>query len=260
MKELYLSEVRRELAKYSSYPNEVITEDDISLLPEPVQKYFRYCRHIGQEKMVNAKVEWKDVFLKMAPDKKWMDLKCYQFNSVPEPTRIAYMRNRLFGILPFEGMDKYQVGYGNMRIKLLKIFQVADAKGKEMDASALVTVLAESLLVPTYALQPYINWTAIDSNTAKAVIKYNQCEVSGFFFFNDRGEYIRFETNDRYFSEKGSEYKRVKWSGVVENYREKNGMKFPSHFKAVWHLDEGDYEYFKGTITDIKFNISKTFV
>ena len=123
-----------------------------------------------------------------------------------------------------------------MLIKLLKFIQVADAKGKEMDASALVTILAESLLVPTYALQPYISWTAIDSNTAKAVLRYNECEVSGLFFFDDRGEYIRFETIDRYFSEKGTEYKQVKWSGVVENYLEKNGIKFPltSRLCGIW--------------------------
>lgn len=255
MKDLYLSEVRKELAKYSNYANDIITENDIISLPEPVQKYFRYCGYLGKEKIINAEIEWEDVFIKMSANKNWLSLKCYQFNSVPEPTRIVYMKSSILGIFPLEGRDKYQDGHGNMLIKLFKVIKIADANGKEMDESALVTVLAESLLVPTYALQHYIKWTVIDLNTAKAVIRYNESEVSGLFYFNDNGEFIRFETNDRYYSEKGTEYKKLKWSGVAGNYIEKNGIKFPSYFKAIWLTEEGDFEYFKGTIASIKFNV-----
>ncbi|MEW6064785.1 hypothetical protein P378_20485 [Desulforamulus profundi] len=255
MKDLYISEVRKELTKYSNCSNDIITENDIVPLPEPIQKYFRYCGYLGKEKMNNAEIEWEDVFYKNSPNKKWMSLKCYQFNSVPEPTRIAYMKSRIMGIFPFEGRDKYQNGHGNMLIKFLKLLKVVDAKGKEMDESALVTVLAEALVVPTYAFQHYIKWTAIDSNTAKAVIRYNESEVSGLFYFDDLGEFIRFETDDRYYSERGTEYKKVKWSAVAGNYIEKNRIRFPSYLKAIWHTDEGDFEYFKGNIANIKFNI-----
>ena len=157
MKNLYLSEVRKELTKYSNSKKDVITDRDMVHLPEPVQKYFRHCGYLGKEKMINAEVEWKDVYIKMSANKKWMSLNCYQFNSVPEPSRIVYMKSSIFGIFPFEGRDKYQDGHGNMLIKLLKIIKVADAKGKEIDESALVTILAEALAVPTYALQDYIN-------------------------------------------------------------------------------------------------------
>lgn len=255
MKDIYLSEVKREKIKYSNYDNDLITNENIDSLPEPVQKYFKYCGFIGKEKMINAEIIWEDVYLKLSPKKKWMSLKCYQFNSVPEPSRIVYMKSRIFGIFPFAGRDKYQDGSGNMLIKLLKILQVVDAKGKEMDESALVTVLAESLLLPTYTLQDYIKWTAIDPNTAKAVITNNGCQVGGIFYFKDNGEFIKFQTDDRNYSEKGTEYKKVKWSAVVSNYIEKNGIKFPTHLKAMWHTDNGDYEYFKGTITDIKYNV-----
>ena len=83
------------------------------------------------------------------------------------------MKNAIMGIFPFEGRDKYQDGHGNMLIKLLKAITVVDAKSKEMDQSALVTVLAESLIVPTYALRQYIKWTALDANSAGAEIEYN---------------------------------------------------------------------------------------
>jgi len=255
MKNLYLSEVQKELTKYSSSAPDIITESDIASLPELVREYFRHCGYVGKEKMINAEIEWKNVYMRMSPGKKWLKVNYIQFNSVPEPTRFAYIKSRIFGLFPFEGRDKYQDGHGNMLIKLMKIIKVADAKGKEMDESALVTILAEALLIPAYALQDYITWTAIDSDTAKAVMKYSGSEVSGRFYFNDKGEFIRFETDDRYYSEKGKEYRKVKWSGVAANYIEKNGVKFPSDFRAIWHTEEGDFEYFKGTIADIKYNI-----
>lgn len=255
MKNLYLSEVRKELAKYSSNGADIITEKDIASLPKPIQKYFRYCGYLGKEKMINAEVKWKEAYIKMSPDKNWMRLDCYQFNSIPEPTRIMYMKSSILGIFPLEGRDKYQDGNGNMLIKLLDIIKVADAKGKEMDESSLVTILSEVLLVPTYALQDYIDWTTIDSNTTKATIRHNASEVSGVFYSNDQGEIIRFETDDRYYSERGTEYKKIKWSVVVSKYVEKNEIRFPTDIKLIWHTDKGDFEYFKGTIANIKYNI-----
>lgn len=48
MRKMFLSEVQTELDKCTEN-NEVFTEKDISNLPEPVQRYFRYCCYIGKE-------------------------------------------------------------------------------------------------------------------------------------------------------------------------------------------------------------------
>lgn len=255
MKELYRTEVQKEITKYPGYGKDLITEQDIAGLPEPVQKYFRYCGYLGKEKMMNAEIEWKEFYLKLTPAQDWTPMECAQFNSVPEPARIAYMHSKMLGIIPLDGRDKYQDGHGNMRIRLLKVIRVADAQGKEMDVSALVTILAESLFVPTYALQPYIEWKPIDPHSAQAVIRHNDTEASGVFYFNDVGEFIRFDTHDRYYSVKGKEYKRLQWTVTAEAYMEQNGIRFPSYLRGIWHLDAGEYEYFKGTIESIRFNI-----
>ncbi len=252
MKSLYISEVKKELAKYAECTDERITEKDLAPLPEPVQNFFRHGGYLGKVKMSQAEVQWAEVQFKRSPTTKWMNLTCSQFNSVPKPTRIVYMKSTIGGLFPFEGRDKYQDGQGNMLIKLLKFIPVANATGKEIDASALVTVLAECFLVPTYALQDYISWTAVDSKTAKATITYHNTKVSGLFYFNDNGEFTHFVTDDRYYSEKGTEYKKMKWSAVAGNYLEKNGIRMPTYFKAIWHTEKGDYEYFKGTINAVR--------
>ena len=259
LKKIYLSEVEREKLKSPAQVSEPITEKDIAHLPEPVQKYFRVCGYIGKAKMLWTYLDWKNTGIRLGLAKKWINMECRQFNSVTEPSRIVYMKSNLFGIFPFEGRDKFQDGHGNMFIKLLKVFTVADAKGVEMDKSALVTVLAEALIVPTYALQKYITWQPVDEKTARASLSFDGCTVSGIFHFNNAGEFIRFETNDRFYSEKGNEYQNIKWSIKADNYIESGGVKFPSDLKAIWNFDDGDYEYFKGAITNIRLGYPNLF-
>ena len=257
LKNLYLSEVKRDIRNLADYPKSKITEEDILTLPKPVQRYFRHCGFIGKEKMINAKTEWKDIDFKRGQSKKWMRLDCLQYNSVVEPTRIAYMKNKIFGIFPFEARDKYQDGKGNMLIKLLKFFTVADAKGREMDKSALVTVLSEVCIVPSYALQDYIKWEAIDDNTANATLTHNDLTVGGSFNFSDQGEVKSFYTEDRYFAENDGTYKKIPWSIVIDNYTENDGMRFPGEIRVMWHLKDGDLEYFKGQISKVEYNVKE---
>ena len=255
LKNLYLSEIKTDIVNTSDYPKDIIREEDILTLPKPVQRYFRYCGYIGKVKMVNAKTEWKDIDFKTAQNKKWMRLGCLQYNSLSEPTRIVYLQNKILGIFPFEARDKYQDGKGNMLMKLLNLFTIADAKGVEMDKSGLVTVLSEISIIPTYALQDYIKWESVDNNNAKATLTYNGITVGGTFNFSDKGEMNSFYTENRYFAEKDGTYKNIPWSIVIDNYVEKDGMKFPNKLKVMWHFKDGDFEYFKGKISNIEYNV-----
>jgi len=256
LKNTYETDIRTDLEKFPPKKTDIFTEANITLLPEPVQRYIRYCGYLGTEKMSNVCIEWKDVNLKMAPNKKWTEIKCYQYNSVSEPTRIVYMKSRIMGLFSFEGRDKYQNGQGNMHIKLLKRFTVANALGKEMNRSGMVTVLAEALFVPSYILNTYITWQSIDSNSAKATLSFNGESVSGIFYFNDIGEMIFFTSNDRYMSEKDGSYSNIPWSVEVSDYNEINGIKIPGFVKAMWNFKKGSFKYFKGRITNIEYNVN----
>jgi hypothetical protein len=253
MRKMFLSEVQTELDK-SKVTNEVFTEEDISNLPEPVQRYFRYCGYIGKEKMTNAKFVWDDVNFKMSPDKPWFKIKYEQYNFVSEPSRFAYIYSKMFGVIPFEGRDKFLDGKGNMIGRLAKIKTVFDVTGAEMDVSAAVTYLSESLIVPACALQKYIRWEAIDQNYAKASIEYIGTKAEGIFTFNDKGEFTKFETDERYMDIGNGKTEKHRWTAVVDSYIEKNDIKIPSKMRAIWNLPEGDYEYFNGSITDIMYN------
>jgi hypothetical protein len=64
--------------------------------------------------MNGAKLVFGDVNFKMNVNKPWIKIKYKQYNFIPAPSRVVYIYSRMFGIIPFEGRDKYQNGQGNM--------------------------------------------------------------------------------------------------------------------------------------------------
>jgi len=138
--------------------------------------------------------------------------------------------------------------------KLLRKIRVFDVTGAEMDASVAVTYLSEILLVPACALRSYISWESIDQKHAKANLNYKGVTVEGVFTFNDKGEFTKFETDDRYMDTGKGMSEKHRWTAEVSNYIEQNGIKRPSRLKAIWNLPDGDYEYFAGVLTDVVYN------
>lgn len=226
---------------------------DFRLLPETLRKYMLYCGFTGREKLKSAKITWKDAALKFENDEPWRPMICRQYNFLPEPMRLTYMKNRDFQLVPMEAIDSYLKGIGEMRVKLLYFLPVADSLGKEMNQAELVTILAETILIPLYAVQHYIKWEVLDQLTTRGTITDHGTSASGIFHFNESGEVIKFETNDRFFSGKKGVFEKTKWTVIVGNYIQNDGFRFPSTFKAVWNRAHGDYEYFKGEIERIEF-------
>lgn len=252
MKTLFASEVQAELGK-TKFSSEVFTTEELAGLPEPVQRYFRYSGFIGRPKMSTARIVFNNVAFKNGNK----DLKLYseQFNFVQEPARIVYLNSRLLGVIPFEGRDKYQNGQGYMTGRLAKLIKLFDVTGSEMHQSALVTILAEALVVPNYALQDYITWEEIDEHHAQATIEYKGVKASGIFTINDVGEFVTFTTKDRYMDQGKGVMALVPWTVEIIGYHEQNEVMVPIQMKATWEMPEGDLVYFDGVISSIEYNV-----
>lgn len=250
---VYRNEVEDELVRHPALPAPPITEADIAKLPDPVQRYFRAGGFVGRPHTNNARIVWREMLLKRSRDADWLKLDCQQFNSVAEPTRIALMTSRIGGLIPFEGRDKYQQGHGDMQIKLLKVFTVGETRGRHMDESALVTVLSEALITPSYALQSYLHWDPIDAHAAAAELRYAGLSVRGVFHFNDADELVQFETKDRW--QDGRPPKKYPWSAHFGHFRVRNGLRYPTEVSATWHEPGNEFTYVRGTIESIDFNV-----
>jgi hypothetical protein len=254
VKSTFEMDLKTHFEEYNS-PQAVVDSAMIQDLPEPIRMYLIHSGFVGKEIPVNAEIIWDQSAIKMKPDRDWMKLKTIQFNSVKEPFRIAYMKATLFGIIPFEGRDMYGYGTGHMYGKIGNFIKVFDEKEKEIAQSALIIILAECLLVPGYALQNYIKWEEIDNYTASAMISHGGITARGIFHFNEDHELVLFETDDRFYMspEKGNVL--TPFSAEIGDYFRQGDLKVPGSLMAIWHLETGRYEYWKGTIQEIRYNI-----
>lgn len=232
--------------------------NDLEGLPEPVQRYFKYALRDGQEHIKFVRLKQVGEF-RMKENQSWMPIKAEQYFTTEDPAFIWRVKFTMAPFIWIEGRDMYYQGRGNMLIKLLSTITVADATGSEMDISSLIRFLAEAPWFPT-ALLPsdYIEWKEIDSNSAQAVIKDNGYTASGIFTFNEKGEIIKFVTNDRYMEVDGKYFKE-QWGGYYRNYQEIEGMKIPIGGEVEWNLSDKDLQYAKLKITDIQYNITSKY-
>lgn len=251
----FRSEVAAALAKREKRIVHNVEERELVALPAPVQRYFRASGFVGKPHTLNARIVWREMRLRRSRHGLWMKLRCEQLVSVPEPTRIALMTGELAGVLTLEGRDKYQRGQGQMLITLMRVITVADARGRYMDESALVTVLSELLLVPSLALQKYITWTPIDDRSAQAAITDCGITVRGTFHFNDADECVRFDTDDRW--RDGRSPRRLPWSAFFGDYQTRGGVRTPYELSAMWHEPAGDFAYVRGTLDSVVFNVER---
>ena len=157
--------------------------------------------------------------------------------------------------MPVAARDLYCDGYGEMKVKLLNLIKVAFDNSKEVAQSALITIFCEFMLIPSYLLLDNVKWKQIDNYSVRGTFIDNGIEVSGIFYFNEKGLFTHFETFDRYFTTGKNNYKKVKFSAVVESYKNQDNLKIGEKVKIMWHLPEGDFEYYKGTIDRIEFNV-----
>jgi hypothetical protein len=223
-------------------------------LPQLLQQYFLYCGYTGKECARSVSIEWQNTMLRFSAGSEWKPITCTQVNVLPVPLRLVYIKAKLFKFIPFEAVDECLNGKGLMLIKLFKLFTISRTSGKKMDKSALVTILAETMLIPAYALQHYITWHSVGPLCLKGTINYKGISASGLFYFAPTGQMLRFETDDRYYTAKNGKLLQMKWIASIKAYSQTPvGEKIPSAFSAMWDTPQGEYEYFKGSIAAINY-------
>lgn len=240
----------KELNKH--YAGEVLTEEKLATLPQAIQKHYRLCGFLDKPIAMNADIIWENSFIKLKPNKNWKPLHTLQFNSVNPIMRTAFMKvNKMF----FAGKDYYKNGYGTMKGKILNLFTIIDAKGKELSQSALITSFCEMMLISGYAFQEYIEWEEVNNHTVKGILTDQDFKVSGTFQFDEEGKFMCFETNDRYFDQGNGNVEKKKFIARVNSYKKIDNYYQPEKVSIMWVLENEDFQYYKGTIDRIEYNV-----
>ncbi len=241
---------------YQGRPD-VITEDDLSGLPEPVAQYVRRSGAVGSPhvRSFSATIHGR---IRPGPDKAWMPFAGRQLNTCgSHPRRYFYINATMHGV-PVTVFHRYEE-HATMRGKILSVVKILDGSGQQMDQGETVTVLNDiAVLAPAALVDAPIRWTPIARDRARATYTIRDQTVSAELVFDEHGDLIDFVSEDRYrSSDNGKAAVLQRWNTPLSRYRTMRGRRVASYGEGMWMGPgrEGHFTYIEFHIDDLTYNV-----
>jgi hypothetical protein len=235
-------------------PNELAARE--SALPEPVRRYLHYAIPAGSPAIRTVHLRHDGVF-RLKPNSPWLPIHGEQYFTVGQP---GFVWNATVRMKPFfwiDARDRLYAGHGNMLVKVVSTFTVADASGPEIDQGSSLRWLAETAWFPYALVSEAVRWDAIDAHSARATLVQDELPTVAIFEFDDEGKPTLLRAN-RYFTPGDGPAKLLPWSGRYMEYREFGGFRVPSYVEVSWQLREGAFSYARFRVTAIQYNVAST--
>jgi hypothetical protein len=249
----YLRDADAGLARAVAAP--VVTEADLTRLPDPVQRYLRVTRAVGQPRVQNYRLRFRGR-IRSAPESRWMPFEAEQQSFADEPTRLFLMRARMFGV-PVEAFHRSVGGHATMQVAIAGAVPLEDARGAEMDRAETVTLFNDMcLLAPGTLIDPGIAWEAVDATTARARFTHGGQTIAATLLFDSAGQLINFVSDDRSRSEPDGTFTPRRFSTPARNYRDFGPVRIMSFGEARWLLPQGEFTYGEFNLVEVTYNVS----
>jgi hypothetical protein len=240
----FAKEVKMLFSQSKTISDRAFRYEQLTGLPEPVQRYFKHVLKVGQPYLSYARIMHNGQF-KTGFDKDWINIRGEQYATTAKPGFIWKGTTSMF-----VARDMFIADKGRLVVSLFSLFKVVDAKGETYNQGEVLRWLGESILYPTNFLPcERLQWSAINSQMAKLTFNYNQLSLFFIINFNQMGEITEMETK-RYMDEKNM----ATWIIKVADYKEMNSIVVPTKFEVLWRLEKGDFSYAKFNIKKIEYN------
>ncbi len=247
----FKADVKRHIAETKFSHNDLLIEADIATLPAPVQNYIRYTGAIDKPKVKNMKIVFDGEMRDKGKD--FFKFTSVQYNFFNAPARLFFMKAKMYGTT-VPGYHCYQNERATMQIKLLGLFNVVNIKGNIMNKAETVTVFNDMcLMAPASLIDKRIEWTTIDSLSAKAIFTNGVNKITAILYFNEQGQLVNFTSDDRYAI---GDMKQYRFSTPVKEYEQMDGRNIWKYGETIWHYPDGEFVYGKFTLKSIEYNVT----
>jgi hypothetical protein len=245
----YKKDVSDGVTRTQNLKNTVLTEGDIKSLPMLIRQYIRYTGSLDKPKLLSAKVLFDGEMREKGKD--WFTFKSEQHNFFDEPTRLFFMKAKMFGVSVL-GYHAYKKGEATMQIKLLGLYPIVDMKKGELNKAETVTLFNDMcIFAPAALIDKRITWAVVDSLSVKAIFTNQGNTISAILYFNDIGQLVNFVSDDRYAI---SDMKQYRFSTPISGYKNMNGYNVPTYGETIWHYPDGAFCYGKFYLKEVKYN------
>jgi hypothetical protein len=249
----YLRDANAGIARAAATP--LLTEADLVRLPDPVQRYLRVTRAVGQPRVQNYRLRFRGR-IRSAPDSRWMPFDAEQQSFADDPARLFLMRARMFGV-PVEAFHRSVGGHATMQVTIAGVVPIENARGAEMDRAEAVTLFNDMcLLAPGTLIDSRIAWEAVDATTARARFTHAGQTIAATLLFDSAGQLINFVSDDRARSDSSGAFTPRRFSTPARDYRDFGAVRIMSFGEARWLLPEGEFTYGEFNVVEVAYNVS----
>ncbi len=226
-------------------------------LPAPVQRYFRKILKDGQPMVSAVSLQHSGLFNVGESTEQWKPFTSDQQVITQRPGfdwngRIAMMPGLFVRV-----HDAYIAGEGILHATLFGLFSLANLRDTvDVAKGELMRFVAEAAWYPT-ALLPSQNvlWEEVNDLSAQCTLTDGSISVTLLFMFNEQDliETVRAEARGRTV---GDKVIPTPWQGRFWNYSDRDGMQVPLEGEVAWLLPEGAKPYWRGSITEIRYEFA----
>ena len=167
-----------------------------------------------------------------------------QYIRVDKPGYLWHVDLPMLPLINTKGRDFFYNGKSSMEIRIGSLIPVVNINNNaKVNESSLHRFLLELPCYPTAALEDYIRWEKINTQSAKAILSYYGISVEATFYFEEDGKLKRIESL-RY-RENDQEAKRIPCIGKIKGYINVEGLKIPNLIDVTWVIDGQDFTWYK---------------
>ena len=249
-------DVAREWPLMRSALTQAIVDADLISLPDPVQRYLRRAGVIGQPPVTDFRASWTGR-MRSGPDNAWMTFTAEQVDLVDTPRRFFMMNAKMKG-LPVDILHAFDTDGATMRVRLLSMRTIVDAKGAALTQAETVTLFNDlCCLAPGALLSPNVTWTSIDDHSATAHFSLGVNTITAELRFDDLGDLVDFVADGRGgLSADGRTITPIRWSTPLRDYAQIGPARVATKAEVIWHPASGAWAYGEFELVSLAYNVA----
>jgi len=234
----------------------LVTESDLAAMPFPVQCYLRRAGVVGRPRVTDFRATFTGR-IRSGPDSAWMTFTADQLNILDTPRRFFWMDARMKG-LPVDVLHAFDDNGATMRVRLLSVRTMVDAKGAELTHAETVTLFNDlCVCAPGALVFADVTWEPIDEHRVTGHFTLGVNTITAELRFDDDGDLLDFVSDDRGAgSPDGHTFTRVRWTTPVRDYARVGPARVPTKAETRWHPDTGAWTYGEFKLTSLAYNVA----
>lgn len=217
-------------------------------IPEIVRTFAeRSGARVGGPKVVLAHQRAE---MRLAPNQEFFAIVANQLSGTRDPGFVWEATAVLAKIVPMRVIDSYVAGKGWLGVRVAGAIPMANSVGPDNDKGEMMRFLAELAWNPEAIINmPALHWRQIDDRTVDVLAATAGGTATVRLRFDAYGDLEDIEADDRPYLVGGKSVP-MRWIGRFRDYADFGSYRLPRHGEVAWVLPEGEFVYWRGTITD----------